>query len=97
MSQDLNDNKDCFPEKFIVGRLVANPGIGIQDDQGVFTGLIWPSSYSLRVSPGILSDDFEVLDDTGAPIAVSGRRYRIGGMDFLAAGGFWACADVIPH
>jgi hypothetical protein len=96
LHQDLLDLKDCFPETFIVGQLVADSTIAIQDDRGVITSLIWPSSYSLRWSPGFLTGQFEVLDDTGTLVAATGRRYRISGADFPAAGGFWACADVIP-
>ena len=95
--QDLIDRKDCLAEKFIVGRLVARPGVAIQDDQGVITGLTWPSSYSLRWSGGLLAGQFDVLDDTGAVIATLGQRYRIGGVDFSGNGTFWACGDVTPQ
>jgi hypothetical protein len=62
----------------------------------VFTELKWPSSYSLRWSPGLLSGQFEVLDDMGTVLATIGQRYKIGGTDFSGNGTFWACADVIP-
>jgi len=95
--QDLNDNKHCSPERFVVGQLVASPGLAIQDHQGVLTPLTWPSSYSLRWSPGLLTGQIDVLDDAGTVLATVGQRYKIGGMDFIGNGTFWACADVIPQ
>ena len=95
--QDLNDNKHCSPERFVVGQLVARPGLAIQDHQGVLTPLTWPSSYSLRWSPGLLTGQIDVLDDAGTVLATVGQRYKIGGMDFIGNGTFWACADVIPQ
>jgi hypothetical protein len=95
--QDLDNNRNCIPDKFLVGQLVIDPAIAIQDDQGLKTTLIWPSSYALHWSPGLLTGQFEIVDDAGKVIAVTGHRYRIGGTDFIAAGGFWACAAVIPQ
>ena len=95
--QDLNDNKHCSPERFVVGQLVAQPGLAIRDEQGVLTPLTWPSSYSLRWSPGLLAGQFEVLDETGTFLAAVGHRYKIGGVDFIGNGTFWACAQVVPQ
>jgi hypothetical protein len=95
--QDLIDNKHCSPERYVVGQLVASPDLAILDHQGVLTPLTWPSSYSLRWSPGLLTGQIDVLDDTGTVVATVGHRYKIGGMDFIGNGTFWACAGVIPQ
>lgn len=93
--QDLNDAKNCQPEKSLVGQLTED--LALQTDENRTRALIWPSSYSLRWSPGLLAGHFEVLDETGTVVAMTGRRYKISGMEFLGNGRFWACADVIPQ
>ncbi len=94
--QDLNDNKNCAPEKFLLGQL--NDGLALETDENETRSLIWPSSYKLRWSPGFLTGHFEVLDDTGTVVATTGRRYKIGGMEFVAAGNaFWVCGGLTPQ
>jgi hypothetical protein len=94
--QDLNDNKNCAPEKFLVGQLTES--LALQTDEEGLRSLIWPSSYKLRWSPGVLTGHFEVLDDSGSVVAITGRRYRIGGSEFVAAGNaFWVCGGLTPQ
>ena len=94
--QDLNDNKNCAPEKFLVGQL--NEGLALETQEEGTRSLIWPSSFKLRWSPGFLAGHFEVLDDTGTVVAITGRRYKIGGREFAAAGNaFWVCAGLTPQ
>jgi hypothetical protein len=93
--QDLNDAKNCQPEKFLVGWFTED--LALQTDEEGTRELIWPSSYSLRWLPAWLGGHFEVLDETGTVVATTGRRYKVGGTEFLGNGRFWACADVIPQ
>jgi hypothetical protein len=94
--QDLIDNTNCQPEKFLVGQLTE--GLALQTDEEGLRGLIWPSSYSVRWSPGFPTGHFEVLNGTGTVVAMTGRRYRIGGAEFVAAGNaFWVCGGLTPQ
>jgi hypothetical protein len=94
---DLIDLRNCVPERFVEGRLVVHgQTLALRDDKGAFTPLIWPTSYGLRWAPALVGGRYEVLDETGSVLAATGLRYRIGGSDFIAAGAFWACADVTP-
>ena len=96
IAQDLIDNNNCVPEKFLVGQLTDS--LALQSDEEGLRGLIWPSSYSFRWSPGLLAGHFDVLDNTGTVVATTGRRYRIGGSEFVAAGNrFWVCGGMTPQ
>jgi len=93
--QDLNDNKHCAPEKFLTGQLTER--LALQTDAEGLRQLIWPSSYSVRWAAGFVTGHFVVQDDTGAVVAITGNRYRIGGLEFVAAGNaFWVCGGVTP-
>ena len=95
--QDLLDNRNCVPDRFITGQLVADPSIAIRDDRNEFIGVTWPSSYSLRWTSGFMTGHFDVLDETGAVFATVGGRYRFAGTNFSGNGTFWACSDVIQQ
>ena len=92
-AQDLIDNHDCLPEKVLTGRLTND--LTLESDEEGLRRLIWPGSYSLRWSA--LAGHFDVLDGTGAVVATTGRRYRVGGSEFVAAGNaFWVCGGLTP-
>ena len=94
--QDLNDNKHCAPEKFLTGQLTDR--LSMQTDEEGLRSLIWPSSYSLHWAAGFATGHFVVLDDAGTVVAITGNRYKIGGVEFVAAGNaFWVCGGVTPQ
>jgi hypothetical protein len=95
--QDLNDLRECLPDRFITGELVADPSVAIRDDRNEIIGVTWPSSFSLRWTAGFPNGRFDVLDDTGAVVATVGHRYRFAGITFSGNGTFWACSDITPQ
>ncbi|HUQ44174.1 MAG TPA: hypothetical protein VM451_07180 [Candidatus Limnocylindria bacterium] len=94
--QDLNNNTHCAPEKFLVGQLTER--LALQSEEEGLRGLIWPSSYKFRWSPGLVTGHYAVLDENGGVVAVTGARYKIGGLEFVAAGNaFWVCGGLTPQ
>lgn len=94
IAQDLNDNKNCVPEKFLTGELTDVVAFATQEEG--LRALIWPSSFRITWAPGFIGH-WEVRNDQGVIVARSGGRYRIGGVEFVAAGNaFWACGPITP-
>ena len=93
-AKDLNDNKNCVPEKFLTGELTDAMALSTQEEG--LRALIWPSSFKIAWAPGFIGH-WEVRNDQGVIVAKSGGRYRIGGVEFVAAGdAFWACGQITP-
>jgi hypothetical protein len=82
---------------FLVGLLVVDParGLVVQEEGGETTELLLRFGHSVRWSGGgFLPWELEVLNEGGTVLAVTGRRYRVGGSAFSTGDVFWACNDV---
>lgn len=93
LAQDLNDNKNCVPEKFLTGELTDAMAFATQEE-GLRT-LIWPASFKITWATGFIGH-WQVRNDQGVIVATSGGRYRIGGREFAAGNHFWACGPITP-
>lgn len=94
-SQDLINNDDCAPDEFVVGLLSERGFLELQ--AGGRRSVIWPGTYKISWVSSFLAGHFEVRDENGIVVATTGRRYRMGGMNFIGAGNaFWACGPITP-
>jgi hypothetical protein len=93
IAKDLNDNTNCAADTTLVGVLTER--LDLRKDDGSTRALIWPSSFTIRWSAGIMAGQWVVRDGAGDVVAESGNRYRMDGTEFVAAGNaFWVCGRV---
>ncbi len=95
ITKDLNNNTNCAPDVFLSGAFVYQPSLGIVDDHGTLLPVIWPSSFKIEWRSGF-SGHYEVRNDAGRVVAVTGGHYRFAGTWFNGLNEFWACSDITP-